>query len=190
MKKILYTALLFISLVIPSMAQRLMPYQPTIELGIGLPMNIDKSYTVGRNYNLYGAFNYYLNRANIVFATAEYELQNYPYKQYDVPVRDFICSVGYMHPLLYDHGRNILLYAGASVLSGYESLNNEEVMLANGAELISRSRVLYGGALCSSVDVFITDNTLFTFKTQLRLCFGTDLNKFRPTCLLGFRFNL
>ncbi len=190
MKKILYTLLLCLSLGFSASAQRLIPYQPTMELGLGLPLTIDESYTLTRNYKVYGAFNYYLKHADYTFALIDYELQNYPYKLYDVPVRDFTLNLGYMYPLLYDNGRNVLLYAGASILSGYESLNDEQAKLPNGAILLDKSAFIYGGALSSSIEVFLSDNTLLSLKIDTRLCLGTKLNKFRPACTLGLRLNL
>ena len=71
----------------------------------------------------------YLKRANYAFLLAEYEEQRLAYRDYDVPMRDMLLQLGYMHPLLSDRGKNIFAYLGLSALGGYEGLNEEKPLL-------------------------------------------------------------
>ena len=132
----------------------------------------------------------YLKRENYAFVLAEYEQQNMPYRAYEVKLKDALLQVGYMHPLLSDRGKNVFLYGGISALGGYEELNEDKKLLPDGATLLDRSRFIYGGAVHSSVEVFLSDNVLFILKAQGRLLFGSDVHRFRPALSAGFRFNL
>jgi len=84
----------------------------------------------------------------------------------------------------------VFLYGGISALGGYEELNEDKKLLPDGATLLDRSRFIYGGAVHSSVEVFLSDNVLFILKAQGRLLFGSDVHRFRPALSAGFRFNL
>ena len=77
-----------------------------------------------------------------------------------------------------------------SALCGYEELNDDKRLLPDGATLLDRSRFTYGGAIHSSVELFLTDNLLFVLKAQGRLLFGSDLHRFRPAISAGLKFNI
>ena len=70
---------------------------------------------------------------------------------------------------------NVFGYLGLSALCGYEELNEDKRLLPDGATLLDRSRFTYGGAIHSSVELFLTDNLLFVLKAQGR----------KADCLLG-----
>ena len=53
-----------------------------------------------------------------------------PYKSYNVRLKDALLHVGYMHPVLSDRGKNVLLYGGISALDGYEQLNEDKEVAA------------------------------------------------------------
>ena len=71
-----------------------------------------------------------------------------------------------MQPLLSDRGKNIFTYLGISALGGYEELNEERSLLPDGATLLDRSHLVYGGALHSSVECFLSDRLLLVLKAQ------------------------
>ena len=121
--------------------------------------------------------------------TVEYEQQNMPNRSYNVKLKDALLHIGYMHPILSDNGKNVFLYGGISALGGYEQLNEDKKLLPDGATLLDRSRLVYGGAMHGSVEVFLTDRVLFLVKVQGRFLFGTDLHCFRPAVSAGLRFN-
>ena len=135
-------------------------------------------------------FTKYLKRANYAFFLAEYEKQRLAYRDYEVPMRDMLLQVGYIQPLLSNRGRNIFAYLGLSALGGYEELNEEKSLLPDGATLLDRSRLVYGGALHSSVECFLSDRLLLVLRAQGRVLLGSDLHRFRPALALGLRFNL
>ena len=174
---------------LPSQAQRLIPKQRGIEVLGSIPLIKGEKLFAGDNFGMGVSLTRYLSRENYTFVMGEYEQQNMPYRSYDVKLKDALLHLGYMHPVLSDRGKNVLLYGGISALGGYEELNEDKKLLPDGATLLDRSRFVYGGAVHGSVEVFLTDRVLFLVKAQGRFLFGTDVHRFRPAVSTGLRFN-
>ncbi len=174
---------------LPSQAQRLIPKQRGIEVVGSVPLIKGEKLFTGDNFGMGAALTRYLGRKNYTFVMAEYEQQNMPYRSYSVKLKDALLHLGYMHPVLSDRGKNVLLYGGISALGGYEQLNEDKRLLPDGATLLDRSRFVYGGAVHGSVEVFLTDRVLFLVKAQGRFLFGSDVHRFRPALSAGLRFN-
>ncbi len=171
-------------------AQRLIPKQKGIEVVASVPLiKGEKLFTSGQ-LGVVVSLTKYLKRENYTFLSFEYEEQNLPYRTYQVPLRDMILQVGYMQPILSDRSKNIFVYAGVSALGGHEELNDEKPLLPDGASLLDRSRFVYGGAVHSSIECFLSDRLLLVLKTQGRLLLGSDVHRFRPALSAGIRFNL
>ena len=175
---------------LPSQAQRLIPKQRGIEVVGSVPLIKGEKLFTGDNFGVGISLTRYLKKKNYTFVGVEYEQQNMPYRNYNVKLKDALLQVGYMHPVLSDRGKNVFLYGGISALGGYEQLNEDKKLLPDGATLLDRSRFVYGGAVHGSVEVFLTDRVLFLVKIQGRILFGSDVHRFRPALLAGFRFNL
>ena len=174
---------------LPSQAQRLIPKQRGIEVVGSVPLIKGEKLFTGDNFGVGISLPRYLKKENYTFVMAEYEQQNMPYRSYNVKLKDALLQVGYMHPILSDNGKNVLLYGGISALGGYEELNEDKKLLPDGATLLDRSRFVYGGAVHGSVEVFLTDRILFLVKAQGRFLFETDVYCFRPAVSAGLRFN-
>ena len=71
-------------------------------------------------------------------------------------MRDVLLQLGYMQSLLSDRGKNIFTYLGLSALGGYEVLNEEKSLLSDGATLLDLPRLVYGGAVHSSVECLLS----------------------------------
>ena len=175
---------------LPLQAQRLIPKQRGIEVVGSVPLIKGEKLFTGDNFGVGISLPRYLKKENYTFVMAEYEQQNMPYRSYNVKLKDALLQVGYMHPILSDNGKNVLLYSGISVLGGYEEINEDQKLLPDGATLLDRSRFVYGGAVHGSVEVFLTDRILFLVKAQGRFLFGTDVHRFRPAFSAGLRFNI
>ena len=174
---------------LPSHAQRLIPKQRGIEVVGSVPLIKGEKLFTGDNFGVGISLSRYLKKENYTFVMAEYEQQNMPYRSYNVKLKDALLQMGYMHPILSDNGKNVLLYGGISALGGYEEINEDQKLLPDGATLLDRSHFVYGGAVHSSVEVFLTDRLLFLIKAQGRLLFGTDVHRFRPAVSAGLKFN-
>ena len=175
---------------LPSQAQRLIPKQRGIEVVGGVPLIKGEKFFGKDNFGLDISLTRYLKRENYSFVGVEYEQQIMPYRDYGVKLKDALLHLGYMHPILSDNGKNVLLYVGISALGGYEEINEDQKLLPDGATLLDRSRFVYGGAVYGSVEVFLTDRLLFLVKAQGRSLFGSDVHRFRPALSTGFRFNI
>ena len=175
---------------LPSHAQRLIPKQKGIEVVGSVPLIKGEKLFAKDNFGVSVSLTRYLKRENYSFVRVEYEQQNMPYRSYNVKLKDALLQVGYMHPILSDKGKNVLLYGGISALGGYEQLNEDKKLLPDGATLLDRSRFVYGGAVHGSVEVFLTDRLLFLVKAQGRSLFGSDVHRFRPALSAGLRFNI
>ena len=171
-------------------AQRLIPKQQGIEVIASVPLIKGEKAFSKEHWGAGVSLTKYLKRASYAFLLAEYEEQRLAYRDYEVPMRDALLQVGYMQPLLSDRGKNIFAYLGVSALGGYEELNEEKSLLPDGATLLDRSRLVYGGALHNTVECFLSDRLLLVLKAQGRLLLGSDLHRFRPALALGLRFNL
>ena len=174
---------------LPSQAQRLISKQRGVEVVGSVPLIKGEKLFTGDNFGVGISLTRYLKRENYTFVGVEYEQQNMPYRSYNIKLKDALLQVGYMHPVLSDRGKNVLLYGGISALSGYEQLNKDKRLLPDGATLLDRSHFVYGGAVHGSVEVFLTDRVLFLIKAQGRFLFGTDVHRFRPAVSAGLRFN-
>ena len=174
---------------LPSQAQRLIPKQRGIEVLGSIPLIKGEKLFAGDNFGMGVSLTRYLSRENYTFVMGEYEQQNMPYRSYDVKLKDALLQVGYMHPVLSDIGKNVLLYGGVSALGGYEQLNEDKKLLPDGATLLDCSRFVYGGAVHGSVEVFLTDRVLFLIKAQGCFLFGSDVHRFRLAVSAGLRFN-
>ena len=171
-------------------AQRLIPKQQGIEVIASVPLIKGEKVFSKEHWGAGVSLTKYLKRASYAFLLAEYEVQRLAYRDYDVPMRDMLLQLGYMQPLLSDRGKNIFTYLGLSALGGYEELNEEKSLLPDGATLLDRSRLVYGGVVHSSVECFLSDRLLLVLKAQGRLLLGSDLHRFRPALALGLRLNL
>ena len=175
---------------LPSQAQRLIPKQRGIEVVGGVPLIKGEKFFGKDNFGLDISLTRYLKRENYSFVGVEYEQQIMPYRDYGVKLKDALLHLGYMHPILSDNGKNVLLYVGISALGGYEEINEDQKLLPDGATLLDRSRFVYGGAVHGSLEVFLTDRVLFLVKAQGQLLFGSDVHRFRPALSAGLRFNI
>lgn len=171
-------------------AQRLIPKQKGIEVVASVPViKGEKLFSKGQ-FGVGVSLTKYLKRENYAFISAEYEEQSLPYRTYQVPMRDMLLQVGYMQPILSDRGKNIFAYLGISALGGYEELGEEKSLLPDGATLLDHSRLVYGGAVHSSIECFLLDRLLLVLKAQGRLLLGSDVHRFRPAISAGLKFNL
>lgn len=191
-KKLILSAYVAVAMAfsLPSQAQRLIPKQRGIEVVGSVPLIKGEKLFKGDNFGVGISLPRYLKKENYTFVMAEYEQQNMPYRSYNVNLKDALLQVGYMHPILSDNGKNVLLYVGISALGGYEEINEDQTLLPDGATLLDRSHFVYGGAVHGSVEVFLTDRVLFLVKAQGQLLFGSDVHRFRPALSAGLRFNL
>lgn len=173
-----------------SSAQRLIPRQKAIEIYGGVPLAKGQKMFAKEQLALGVGLQRYFSAANYAFLSVDYEAEHYDYKTYAVPCKDVYLQCGYMQPLVSDGGKNVFLYLGTAAVLGYEEVNDDKKVLPDGAALLDGSAFVYGAAVHTSIECFLSDKVLLTLKGQARYIFGTGLNKFRPAVSVGLRFNL
>ncbi len=121
--KLLFSSLcaaLVVGLPTAVQAQRLVPSQKGLEVSASMPIVKGKSLFKEDNFGLTLSLSHYLKRGKYTFLSAGYEQQALRYRSYQVPLRDYLVQMGYVHPLLSDKGKNMFFYLGTSALVGYE----------------------------------------------------------------------
>lgn len=170
-------------------AQRLIPKQSGITV-MGGTTGISQEGIFERNaYNITVELSQYIKRASYWFAGVEYRQRYSSYSHYRVPVQEYLISGGYMHPVIVDPRKTVLVYAGLSATGGYQELNKGERAMPNGATLIDRSRFVYGTTPQLGIEALLTDNFLLTFRGKGMFLWGSDLQLFYPSLSAGVKIN-
>ena len=95
-----------------------------------------------------------------------------------IPVAQFTAEGGYYFKILSDARKIVFVYAGASALAGYESVNWGEKVLHDGSTLHDRDAFIYGGALTLDVEFYVADRIALLANLRERLLWGGDTRKF------------
>ena len=109
-------------------AQRCLPKMQ----GIEVRANMVDGFNPGGNdggYSFGAALSTYTKKGNKWVFGGEYLLKNNPYKDGKIPVAQFTAEGGYYFKILSDARKIVFVYAGASALAGYESVNWGEKVL-------------------------------------------------------------
>ena len=170
-------------------AQRLIPKQSGVTALVGTT-GISQSGLVERNaYSITLELSQYLKRASYWFAGVEYRQRDTNYTHYKVPIQEYLVNGGYMHPVLVDPRKTVLVYAGVSATAGYQELNKGDRLLPNGATLIDRSRFVYGATPQCALEALLTDNFILTLRAKGMFLWGSDLQLFYPSLNAGVKIN-
>ena len=159
-----YIAIIIVSLALftgQAHAQRCLPKMQGIELRANL---VDGMRLSGNNggYSFGAALSTYTKNGNKWVFGGEYLLKNNPYKDTAIPVAQFTAEGGYYFKILSDARKIVFVYAGASALAGYESVNWG----------------IYGGALTLDVEFYVADRIALLANLRERLLWGGDTRKF------------
>ena len=123
-------------------AQRCLPKMQ----GIEIRANMADGFNPGGNdggYSFGAALSTYTKKGNKWVFGGEYLLKNNPYKDGKIPVAQFTAEGGYYFKILSDARKIVFVYAGASALAGYESVNWGEKVLHDGSTLHDRDAFIY-----------------------------------------------
>ena len=181
MKKFLSIALTILALSGgPAMAQRCLPGMSAVEIkadmvdGFYTGSSRNSGYAFGVNYSIFRG------NANTWSFGGEY-LQTYkPYgAEYRIPVAQFTGEVGYNLHLVSDYSQTFHLYAGASALGGYETVNWGKSLLRDGSTIQAKDAFIYGGAVSLQAQFYLSDNFALGAHVKERFIFGNDTGHFR-----------
>lgn len=161
-------------------AQRCLPKMRGIEMKAGMT-GLD-------GYWLGASLSSYAGGGNKWVYGAEYLQTNHPYRSVNVPVAQFTAEGGYYYNFLSDAKKTVFLYAGASALAGYETVNWGESRLPDGSLLTDGDNFIYGGALTLELSAYVTDKVVLLVNGRQRMLFGGDCGRFHSQIGVGVRF--
>ena len=185
-----YIAIIFASLALfmgQAHAQRCLPKMQ----GIEVRANMVDGFNPGGNdggYSLGTALSTYTKGGNKWVFGGEYLLKNKPYKEEKIPVAQFTAEGGYYLKVLSDARKTLFVYAGASALAGYETVNWGDKVLNDGALLRDKDVFIYGGALTLDVEFYVADRIALLANLRERCLWGNSTGHFHTQFGVGVKF--
>ncbi|MFC3356011.1 conjugal transfer protein TraO [Sphingobacterium zeae] len=166
-------------------AQRMVYKQQALELNTGL-LN-----TKGMSENFYInlTLNSFAKRGNYWIWGIEYQRKTMMHKSWEVPLEDFLGEAGYSIKLLSDSRKFITLNGGITGVVGFEQVNKGDSVLFDGGVLRNQSGFIFGSGGRLSLETYLSDRIVFMLQGRIRVLWGTDLQRFRPSSGIGIRFN-
>ena len=170
-------------------AQRCLPKMRGIELRGGMADGFySHSNRADAGYYFGAALATYTKGGDKWVFGGEY-LQHYnPYKESRISTAQFTAEGGYYFKILSDARKIVFVYAGASALAGYESVNWGEKVLHDGSTLHDRDSFIYGGALTLDVEFYVADRIALLANLRERCLWGGDTRKFNTQWGVGIKF--
>ena len=168
-------------------AQRCLPKMQ----GIEVKANMADGFKLGGNdggYSLGAAISTYTKGGNKWVFGGEYLLKNKPYKEKKIPVAQFTAEGGYYLKVLSDARKVLFVYAGASALAGYETVNWGDKVLYDGAMLHDKASFIYGGALTLDVEFYVADRVALLANLRERCLWGNSTGHFHTQFGVGVKF--
>nr|WP_281638166.1 conjugal transfer protein TraO [Flavobacterium marginilacus] len=166
-------------------AQRMLPKQKGMEVNAGTLSNDYPS----RNYYLNIGMTVNGKNGNYQLWALEYTHQFDDYKNLRLPQEIYTGEGGYSFFLLGDARKNISLNAAITGVLGYESINRGEILLYDGAKILSEDNFIYGTGGRLSFETYLSDRFVLILQGRTKVLWGTDLEQFRPSAGVGLRFN-
>ena len=168
-------------------AQRCLPKMQ----GIEVRANLADGFNPGGNdggHSLGAAVSTYTKGGNKWVFGGEYLLKNQPYKEKKIPVAQFTAEGGYYLKVLSDARKVLFVYAGASALAGYETVNWGDKVLYDGAMLHDKASFIYGGALTLDVEFYVADRVALLANLRERCLWGNSTGHFHTQFGVGVKF--
>ncbi len=184
MKKFIILLVLAI-MSIPLYAQRMVYKQKSLEINTGL-LNADR---IGKDFYINLTLNSFAKHGNYWGWGLEYQKKTADYKNWKIPLEDFLGEAGYSIKLLSDSRKFITLNGALTGVAGYESVNKGDSILLDGGVLKNKNGFVFGTGGRLSLETYISDRVVFMLQGRIRILWGSDLERFRPSMGLGLRFN-
>ena len=150
-------------------AQRCLPKMRGIELKAGL--NGADGYVLGATLSSYA------KGGNKWVYGVEYLQTNHDYRSTTIPAAQFTAEGGFY-----------FLYAGASALAGYETVNWGEKTLYDGARLNNGDAFVYGCAATLDMEVYLADFIALTASLRERFLWGGSMGVCHTEYGIGVKF--
>ena len=121
---------------------------------------------------------------------AEYLQKSHLYKTKLIPTAQFTLEGGYYYKFLSDRSKTFFFSAGASAMTGYETVNWGESLLFDGSTITSDDSFLYGGALTFEIETYLFDRIVLLLNVRERILGGSSINLFHTQIGAGLKFIL
>lgn len=186
MKKYIYITLLLFTSISMAQAQRMLPKQKGIEIGLGTASFEQPSgqYHIHLGHTING------KKGNYQLYALEYARKAHQYHEIDIPQETYTAEGGYSFFLFGDRGRNITLNLALTGVLGYETINHAEIEMPEGAILLSTDSFVYGTGGRLSLESYLIDQLIVFVQGRTKVLWGTSMEKFRPAVAIGLRINL
>lgn len=186
MKRLLIAVLFILTLGSKSLAQQMIPKQKGFEISY----SVFPSSSEEKNFVLTAGLISYGKNGKYFFGIAEYSRRYNEYKEYDIPIDNFLFNGGYSFYLMGDSMRNINVNFSISALVGYEQVNRRTSGLYDGSILNETESFIYGAAGKISLESYLTGHLVFTVNGQLRFLQNSQLGTLHSLIGIGIRCNL
>lgn len=132
----------------------------------------------------------YTRGKNRILADVDYLQRNYPYDAMKIPLRQFTISAGKNFLLFSDESKTFFTSVGSNVLLGYELIHDGKKRLADGAEIVSEDKFIYGLTLNLEMEYFFDDNKIIIGGLRQRVLLGSSVTPFHVQFFIGFKYIL
>lgn len=160
-------------------AQRYLPKQRGLELTGGFVNGFKISRQDGQAFYGNISMSTYTKKGNRWVFGAEYLQKQFEYRDMYLPVAQITGEGGHYFKFLSDGSKTVFFSLGASVLTGYETLNWGESLLYDGASLKDKDSFIYGGAISFEIETYLSDRIVLLLRARERVMFGSAINKFQ-----------
>lgn len=136
-------------------------------------------------------YNYFLDRHDFIDAGLLLTSASYQYKdQIKIPYNDFTFNAGYSKNVYFNQRNTFNANIGGGGVFGYETLNNGDKKLPNGALILSESSFIYGAYIGLDLDYVITDSFSLSIKANQYYHANSSIGQFVPFIGIGTRIYL
>jgi len=170
-------------------AQRCLPGMKGIRLAAGMADGFySKSASNNTGFSFGASLATYVKGGNQWVFGAEYLRRYHPYRESRIPVEQFTGEGGFFCGVLSDGSKTFFLSAGISALAGYETVNDGNKLLLDGATLRNRDGFVYGGALTLQAETYLTDRLVLLLYGRERCLWGGTTGHFHAQYGVGIKF--
>jgi hypothetical protein len=166
-------------------AQRMVYKQKSMEVNTGI-LSTNK---VGNNFYVNLTLNSFAKHGHYWIWGIEYQKKTMEYKTWEIPIEDFLGELGYSMKLLSDSRKFITFNGGITGVGGYELVNKGDSVLLDGGVLQNKNQFVFGTGGRLSLEVYLSNRLVFMLQGRIKVLWGTDLERFRPSTGTGLRFN-
>lgn len=140
-------------------------------------------------YAVLASYNYYLKNDNFVQISTFVSFAEDDYlKDLKIPYNDFTVNAGYYARILKTKNNAVKISLGAGAVFGYESVNQGDRELENGALVKSESGFIFGGFAGLDADIFLSDKISVIGKFNQYYHHNSDIGQFTPYAGFGLRY--